>query len=245
MDRMIVGLCDVKFAEGGSDADPATEVDRHFKGYGAVFGNVDAHGDVIAPGAFTDTIAAAKKSGRWPAMLLQHGGWGVSADDLMPVGVWTSIEEDAKGLPMTGVLAPTARATDAYHLMKMQPRPAIDGLSIGYIPRVWESGDGKTAPRRTLKKVDLIEVSLVTFPANGKARITSVKSLDDIATLADAETMLREAAGFSRAQAVAFIARVKSAARLGDQGVQHDDGSLQELREALERRGTALRAMLR
>jgi hypothetical protein len=39
----------------------------------------------------------------WPAMLLQHGGQ--SAEDQMPVGVWTKMEKDSNGLRLQGKLA--------------------------------------------------------------------------------------------------------------------------------------------
>jgi len=116
----------------------------------------------------------------------------------------------------------------------MEPRPAITGLSIGYIAKEWAQRSKPEEPRRTLKKVDLMEVSLVTFPANGKARISAVKSVDEIASLADAEAFLREVGGLSKSQAVAFIARVKAAADRGE------PDTLSELRESLQKRGRAL-----
>lgn len=204
LQRLCCGL-EVKLA-----SDSAEEMT--FGGYGAVFGNVDSYGDVIAPGAFAESLANAKKSGIWPAMLSQHGGWGVSADDMMPIGIWTDLVEDGTGLRASGRLAATTRGRDAYQLLKMQPRPAINGLSIGYIPREWSARSKPEEPRRTLKKVELVEVSLVTFPANPKARVESVKSIEEFQTLADAERFLRDAGGLSRSEAVAFVSRVK---RLG------------------------------
>lgn len=103
-----------------------------FSGYGAVFGNIDKYGDVIERGAFAKTISEFKASGKWPAMLSQHGGWGVTAKDMTPVGVWTEMKEDDHGLYVEGVLADTERGRELYTLMKMQPRPAIDGMSIGF-----------------------------------------------------------------------------------------------------------------
>lgn len=204
IERASFGLQQIKLA--GSDAEGMT-----FTGYGAVFGNVDAYGDVILPGAFADTLAAAQKSGLWPAMLLQHGGWGMGAEDMTPIGIWTSLAEDGHGLKVEGKFADTLRGREAYALLKMQPRPAIDGLSIGYIPKDFSQRTKPEEPRRTLKKVELLEVSLVTFPANGKARISSVKSLEEIVSLRDAETYLREAGGFSKSEAVALVARIKAA----------------------------------
>lgn len=181
-----------------------------FSGYGAVFGNIDAYGDVIAPGAFADYLADAKSGKQpWPAMLAQHGGFGLGADDMTPVGVWTHLAEDGTGLAVEGKFADTARGRELYTLMKMAPRPAIDGLSIGYIAKAYEPRSKPEDPRRKLTKIDLMEISPVTFPANRLARVGSVKALDDLVSLADIEDYLREAGGFSRTEAKTLIARVK------------------------------------
>lgn len=196
MDRRECSLIELKF-DAGTDPEQMT-----FKGYGAVFGNVDSYGDVIAKGAFRNTIREAKASGHWPAMLLQHGGWQMSADDMMPAGVWTEMGEDDVGLLLEGTLAPTTRGKDAYMLLKMKPRPAITGLSIGYRPVKWKMSDKPDEPRRTLTEVKLIEISLVTFPANPKARV-SAKGAHGIRL---AEQALREA-GFSATEAKAIVAK--------------------------------------
>lgn len=205
MERLACTLVELKF----DAADAATMT---FSGYGAVFGNVDSYGDVIQKGAFADTLAEAKASGVWPAMLSQHGGWGMTAEDMTPVGVWSELSEDGKGLKVSGKLAATARGRELHTLMKMDPRPAIDGLSIGYIPKEWEPRSKPEDPRRRLKRVDLVEISPVTFPANRLARVASVKSLDDMSTLAEIEEYLREAGGFSRGEAKGLIRCIKGVA---------------------------------
>ena len=174
-----------------------------FSGYGAVFNNVDAYGDVIAPGAFAETLREAKGSGVWPAMLLQHGGGmlGGTAEDMTPLGIWTAMEEDTHGLKLDGKLADIPRARDLYTLMKMQPRSAINGLSIGYTVKEYTPRTKPEEPRRKLTKLHLWEVSPVTFPANPKARVTDVKS----APPPEIERILRDA-GFSRAEAKALMA---------------------------------------
>lgn len=155
-------------------AEPGT-----FSGYGAVFGNVDSHGDVIEKGAFRDTLREAKASGRWPAMLLQHGG--PVSEDMTPIGIWTNLAEDEKGLRVEGKLAiETSRGRDIYTLMTMKPRPAISELSIGYRAKDFERGTRPGQPVRRLKSVELFEVSLVTMAANPKARISDIKSSSDI-----------------------------------------------------------------
>ena len=179
---------------------PTDSPSMDFEGYGAVFGNVDAYGDVIEPGAFASYLSDAQSGKQpWPSMLLQHGGWGVTAEDLMPAGVWTSLSEDGKGLHSKGTLADIQKARDAYTLMKMSPRPAIDGLSIGYYAREWQERSKPEDPRRRIKRIDLVEISLVTFPANGKARVLGVKSIGE--TERDIEGWLMRDAGLSRREA--------------------------------------------
>jgi len=200
-----------------------------FSGYGAVFGNVDSYGDVIQKGAFKDTLRDAKKANNWPAMLMQHGGWGMGADDMTPVGIWTSMEEDDIGLKLEGALADTVRGREAYALMKMSPRPAITGMSIGYIPKEFTLGTKPDEPRRLLKKVELMEISLVTFPANPKARVQSVKSGG--LQIRDAERALRDV-GFSQQEAKAIVAG-------GFKSIAHREDDLGAL-EALIKSNTAM-----
>lgn len=194
-----IGLHEIKFANSADEA-------MTFSGYGAAFNNVDSYGDVIAPGAFKKSLSEAKKSGMWPAMLMQHGGWGASVDDLTPIGIWLEMSEDANGLLVKGKLAETQRGTEAYGLLKMEPRPALNGLSIGYRARKFTQGTKPGEPRRLLTEVELLEVSIVTFPANPKARISTVKSGGDIRTIREFENFLRDAGGFSHHAAKAIAA---------------------------------------
>jgi HK97 family phage prohead protease len=197
--RSDFGLAEIKFAAGdGAEA-------RTFSGYGAVFNNVDSYGDVIDPGAFKKTLSDARKTNSWPAMLLQHGGFGFNADDMTPIGIWTEMDEDENGLKVTGKLAGTQRGEEVYGLLKMTPRPALNGLSIGYRARKFTMGTKAGEPRRRLHELELVEVSLVTMPANPKARVGSVKS-DDGLGIRDAEKALREA-GFSANEAKAILAK--------------------------------------
>ena len=136
---------------------------RTIEGLGSVFGNVDGGGDIVLPGAFAKSIA-----GRLPKMLWQH-----KSD--MVIGKWDEVRETPEGLFLKGRLLKTALGNDAYELAQ---HGAIDGLSIGYVTKDSEI-DRKTG-HRSLKQVDLHEVSLVTFPMNDKAGITRVKSLDGV-----------------------------------------------------------------
>lgn len=194
MDRI-----EVKFA--AADVNSSGE----FAGYGAVFGNVDAVGDVIQEGAFKSTLADWSQSGKLPPMLLQHGGMGLTDGDQMPVGKWTKMSEDSRGLYAEGRLInlDTERGKTVYGALK---EGVLDGLSIGYRAKEFALRSKPDEPRRTLKAVDLIELSIVTFPANGKARISQVKSAAEIETIRDFEKFLREVGGFSHTQAKAIAA---------------------------------------
>lgn len=146
--------------------------DGTIEGYGSVFGVVDDWDDVVAKGAFTASLAEHKAAGTMPAMLWQH-----DADE--PIGVWTEMAEDAKGLRVKGQLClDTARGKEAYALLKMG---ALNGLSIGFctVPGTSRYNDDGV---RVVTQVDLWEVSLVTFQANKAATVTNVKaSPDDVA----------------------------------------------------------------
>ncbi len=162
-------------------------------------------------------------------MLAQHGGWGISSTDMTPIGVWESLKENGTGLKASGILAPTPRGTEIYTLMKMQPRPAIDGLSIGYVAKKFTLGTKKDEPRRLLHEVDLMEISPVTFPANGKARVTAVKSADF--TERDFERWLMQDAGLTRSESRIVINQgFKSLIAMQDAG----SSELAELAEHLK-----------
>jgi len=200
MERLNLSLSELKFDPGEGAAKAMT-----FEGYGAAFNNVDSYGDVIMPGSFKQYLEEAQSGKQpWPAMLSQHGGWGISADDLTPVGVWMEMSENTLGLRVKGQLADTPRGRDLYTLMRMEPRPAINGLSISFIVKESEPRSKPEDPRRRIKRIDLLEISLVTFPANRRARVSGVKG---IPTIREFEALLRDEAGLSRAEAEAVAQR--------------------------------------
>ena len=172
----------------------ATGEEGMFEGYGSVFGNVDSYGDVVMPGAFARTIE--ERGAGNVAMLWQHSGGE-------PIGVWTEMREDARGLFMRGSLnMETQRGREAYALMK---QGAIKGLSIGFMVR-GEEYDNEAAVTR-LTDIDLWEVSVVTFPANSAALVSAVKSLSDGETpdKRTLENALRDL-GMNKRQAQALLA---------------------------------------
>ena len=172
----------------------AISEDGIFSGYGSVFNVVDSYKEIVAPGAFAESL-----QGRMPSLLWQHRSGE-------PIGVYTAVREDNVGLYVEGRLAlKTARGAESYELMKMG---AISGLSIGFVSR--DDSYDKVSGIRTLKKLDLWEVSLVTFPANDAARVSTVKGVETINSLSDAEAYLRDAGGLSRHESLALVARIKS-----------------------------------
>jgi len=201
-ERMRCGL-QLKFAQDDSDTKVGT-----FSGYGAVFNNLDAGGDVIAPSAFKASLKEWKSRGKLPKMLLQHGGFFGPAEDGIPVGQYSTMEEDAKGLFLEGSLfaLDTQKGKYIYEGLKSGE---LDGLSIGYEVIDVSYGKKPDEPRRTLKKLKLHEVSIVTFPMNDKATVEAAKAIEQLQSLSDAEDYLRDACGFSRQQAVAFVSRIK------------------------------------
>ena len=178
-----------------------------FEGYGSIFNITDRGGDIVVPGAFTDTLAAQKAAGRMPAMLWQHR-------QAEPIGVYTSMEEDSVGLKVKGQLAlKTSRGAEAYELMKMG---ALSGMSIGYRSR--DDSYDRVTGVRSLKKVDLVELSLVTFPMNDSSRVSAVKTIEELDSLSEIERHLRDVCGMSKSEALAMVSRVKSVISRSDSG---------------------------
>lgn len=205
----------------GSDAKTMS-----FSGLAAVYGQPDDGRDyTFARGAFDAAVAQAR-GGRFPAMLLQHGGFDLSADDMLPIGLWTELSADEQGLKVSGVLADTSRGRDVHSLMKMEPRPAINGLSIGFRPTKRQSNDAAKAgePRHIIQEIELLEISVVTFPAMLAARVTSVQSG---LSLRDLERRLVRDAGLTRREAQALLREGKAGLdALRDAGEAGDGGEM-------------------
>ncbi len=159
-----------------------------FEGYGSVFGNKDLGNDVIEAGAFAKSLKKRKPQN--VKLLYQH-----KSD--MPIGVFDEIKEDEHGLVVKGRLAlKTQAGAEAYELLKMG---ALDGLSIGFRVNPKEVSYDKRGNKRIIKEVDLMEVSLVTFPMNPQATVRSVKG-EEI-SIREWENGLRDAFSLSRSEA--------------------------------------------
>ena len=133
-----------------------------FEGYASLFGVADLGRDVVLAGAFADSLRARGASG--VKLLWQHEAG-------QPIGHWESLAEDARGLKVKGRLnLDVARAREVLSLMR---EGAVDGLSIGF--RTERATTDKKTGLRSLAKIDLWEISVVTFPMLPQARVSAVK----------------------------------------------------------------------
>mgnify|MGYP003632425063 FL=1 len=118
------------------------------EGYASLFGVADAAGDVVRAGAFARSL----REMRTLPMLLQHRSGAVA-------GRWTRMIEDGRGLYVRGLVEAEGAQAMA--------RQGLNGLSIGFRPRLWRV---RRAGGRELVEVDLVEVSLVAAPMLARAR---------------------------------------------------------------------------
>jgi hypothetical protein len=191
------------------------EEEGTFTGYASIFGNKDLGGDVVEQGAFVRSLRNRKA--KKVKMLWQH-----KTD--MPIGVYDRISEDGDGLKVSGRLAlGTQGGRDAYELLKMG---AIDGLSIGYKADPAKQYYDDRKRKRHLKEVDLMEISLVTFPMNPKATIQAVKGIDR--TIRDWEKFLREEGNLTRSESK-IVAKAVNNSLKNQWDVDNDDNNDESL----------------
>ena len=148
----------------------AMEEDGEWKisGYATVFGNRNSYGFQIRKGAYSKVLA----EGVNPKMFFNHDSWN------LPIGKWTDLKEDEIGLKVEGVLTKgVSKAEDIYHAVKAG---TVDGLSVGI---GWKAADEVELDDGTVEVTmisRLSEISVVTYPSDGKARVTQVLSADEV-----------------------------------------------------------------
>ena len=146
----------------------ADEGTGEISGYFATYDRIpDSYGDVIAEGAFTDTIKAREESGH-PFPLC----WNHDPDQI--IGRVEKIEDTEKGPLMTASFFDTPLAQEKREIVKSG---VVYQFSFAY--NILDQGpvtleDGVKA--NELRKVDMFEVSIVPVPANQNAVMTDVKS---------------------------------------------------------------------
>lgn len=175
--------------------------DGMLAGHASIFGNVDHYRDVVMPGAFSKSLAKWSAKSDLPPMLWQHQSYS-------PIGKHTSMVEDADGLAYEAqlMIKDVQQSREAYAMVKAG---VIRGNSIGY--SIDDDGFDYDSEHSILKltSLELWENSLVTFPANDQALVTEVKDLlrhGTMPTVRQVEAALRDALGFTKSQAVKFVA---------------------------------------
>ena len=183
--------CELKFA--------SDETTGEFEGFASTFGNKDRQNDIIVKGAFAETI-----KGRNTALMLKNH------DPRNVIGKWVSFKETDHGLMVKGELTPGH--TEAMNTYASLKHGAMSGLSIGF--QIPDGGSKVEDEVRTISKIKLIEVSIVSMPANEMAQVTAVKAdwIESLTTLRDFENMLRDA-GFTKSAATCFVSRVRALGR--------------------------------
>jgi HK97 family phage prohead protease len=195
--------CDIKLKAQNSQ-DPFCK----FSGYASTFNGVDSYGDTILPSAYDSVIKSiANGSAQMPKMFINHKAWD------LPIGKWISLSKDENGLKAEGEL--TLGNPQSQAIKASLEHGTIDGLSIGFRlnPDDVEMIDQEDQKIRLIKNIsELVEVSVVTFPADNEARVdlSSVKSaLEMINDIRDFENFLRDAGGFSKSLAKATASQAK------------------------------------
>ena len=180
-------ISDLKAYHPDDDDEDMKEYGR-FEGYASVFNNTDLGNDVIKTGAFRKSLR--KRGVKGVKLLYQH-----KTD--MPIGVFEEIKEDEHGLMVKGKLAlKTQAGQEAYELLKMG---ALDAMSIGFRANPDEVSYDKRTNKRMIGEVDLMEISLVTFPMNPQAKVRSVKGEE--VSIREWENGMRDAFSLSRSEA--------------------------------------------
>jgi|GEM_PF-526646 len=191
--------------------------DGQFTAYASVFGNRDAHGDVVLPGAFAKSLAAwASRSARLPLL------FGHRLDDPdYNIGHVVAAEEDDHGLLVTAQLdLDSPKAAQVYRLLKAR---RIDQMSFAYdvLDSAPVERDGVRCTE--LREVALHEVSVVPLGANPQTEVLAVKAApaarlrSALTTTASERTAmtLEEKRSAAHAAATALIEKVEA----GDESV--------------------------
>lgn len=194
------------------------------EGYASVFGGVDSYGDTIEKTAFDSVI----KSGQKPLMFYQHNRWSI------PIGVWEEMSVDEKGLKVKGRLnLELEEAREVYSALKFG---SLNGMSIGFRmkDKDYEYDDEDICHIKNI--TELLEISIVNFPADKEARIDAVKSEDrDLNDIRDCEHYLRDL-GISKKMAQSIISVIKAKKNSvsdSKDGIKAKDAELSEIQQKL------------
>jgi HK97 family phage prohead protease len=130
--------------------------DGTFYGYASIFNTRDSHNDIILPKAFENSLKIKGVSNI--KLFWQH-------DSSRQIGYFTNIHEDYLGLFVEGKF-------DNYKSYCLVKNNIVSGLSIGYRTKNYNFDKNGS---RILGEIDLIEISVVNFPANKHSKVTYCK----------------------------------------------------------------------
>lgn len=123
-------------------------------GYASVFNVADQHNDIILESAFLPI-----KNTQNVKFLWQH-------DFSKPIGIIQSVLEDNYGLKIEAAI--NSKIEVGKEAIELIRQGAVDGLSVGFNI---ETSNYNSLNQRVITKAKLMEVSVVTFPANFHAKI--------------------------------------------------------------------------
>lgn len=197
------------------------------EGYASVFGGIDSYGDTIEPNAYDNVISEGQK----PLMFYQHDRWGV------PIGRWEELSVDSKGLKVKGRLnLELKEAQDVYSALKFG---SLNGMSIGFRlrDRDYEYDDNDVCHIKNIS--ELLEISIVNFPADKSARVMGVKAdpedLEELKDIRDCERYLRDL-GISKKMAQSIISVIKAKKNSmsdSEDGIKAKNAELNEIQQKL------------
>ena len=131
----------------------------------------DSYGDILEPGAFTETIKAREESGHPFPLCFNH-------DFSAVIGAVDSVEDTEKGPFIRAHFLDTTQAQD---VRKMLQSGAIYQFSFAYDikgRRNPTEEEEKAGVTNVLTDLEVFEISVVTVPANQNAVATEVKSIE-------------------------------------------------------------------
>lgn len=160
----------------------AAKVPMGFEGYASTWTRTpDSLGDVVAKGAFAESLEDWQERGRTIPILWLHE----MHDPGAYVAKVVDIVEDAHGLKVVGeFFEDDPQARKVHRLLKER---MVNEMSFAF-----EVDDAETITEdgnqvRELRKVDLKEISIVPFGANSDTSIESVKTTQVSSRLTDVE----------------------------------------------------------
>ena len=220
---------------------------RRLSGLGAVFNNIDAGGDIIAPGAFKQDIASFIECGF-------IGGLNHNWDE--PIASIESASEGERGLDFRSM--PLVDTKEGERVIKLitGEKPVVKDLSIGYrvlghkyledadeVAEYWAEKGYEPSEQdkarsqygaRLLTRIKVMEVSPCTIGMNDRAKITGTKA--ESASFAEHSHKVVATVGESKEEVEAFLDRCNSRIE-----ARHKDGrelsvsNKQAIREARDR----------